>query len=77
MILSDGEIEEAIRKKQISIYPRPVDTQYTPSALDLMLGEEIFELKSTAVKIVCSGFRYYGHDPTSIAAIFSGKVASL
>ena len=48
MILSDGEIEEAIRKKQIIIDPAPVDTQYTTSALDLMLGQEIFELKSTA-----------------------------
>lgn len=45
MILSDGEIEEAIRQGRILIDPPPTGEQYTSSALDLVLGEEILELK--------------------------------
>ena len=46
MILSDGEIREAISKKKIVIDPVPGPEQYTTSALDLFLGEEIFRLKT-------------------------------
>ena len=46
MILSDREIREALRKKKILIPPPPTEEQYTTSALDLILGDEIFELKT-------------------------------
>ena len=46
MILSDGEIRQAIKEKRIIIDPAPTEEQYTTSALDLMLGEEIFEFKT-------------------------------
>ena len=46
MILSDGEIQDAINDGRIIIEPRPVDEQYTTSALDLYLGDEILELKT-------------------------------
>ena len=45
MILSDREIQEAIKRKQIILDPLPSDEQYTTSALDLVLGDEILELK--------------------------------
>ena len=48
MILSDVEIKEALRRKAIIITPLPGDTQFTTSALDLFLGEEVLELKSAA-----------------------------
>ena len=46
MILSDGEIKAALRRKAIIIDPDPEETQFTTSALDLFLGEEVLELKS-------------------------------
>jgi dCTP deaminase len=46
VILSDSEIQEAIRRKTIIIDPPPTDEQYTTSALDLLLGDEILELKT-------------------------------
>ncbi|HWP58828.1 MAG TPA: dCTP deaminase [Candidatus Acidoferrales bacterium] len=46
MILSDREIQQAIRRKAIIIDPVPTEEQYTTSALDLLLGEEILELKT-------------------------------
>jgi dCTP deaminase len=46
VILSDSEIQEAIKRKQIIINPPPSDEQYTTSALDLLLGDEILELKT-------------------------------
>ena len=46
MILSDQEIQQAIQRKQIIIDPLPSDEQYTTSALDLVLGDEILELKT-------------------------------
>lgn len=46
MILSDGEIQEAIRRKTVIIDPLPTEEQYTTSALDLLLGDEILELKT-------------------------------
>jgi len=46
VILSDGEIRQAIRDKKILVDPPPEEQQYTTSALDLVLGDEIKELKS-------------------------------
>jgi len=46
MILCDREIEQAIKQKKIIIEPAPKEDQYTTSALDLFLGDEIFELRS-------------------------------
>jgi dCTP deaminase len=46
VILSDGEIQEAIARKFIIIEPIPTEEQYTTSALDLSLGQELFELKT-------------------------------
>jgi dCTP deaminase len=46
VILSDREIQEAIRRKTIIIDPPPTEEQYTTSALDLVLGDEILELKT-------------------------------
>jgi dCTP deaminase len=47
MILSDGEIRGAIKKHLITIDPEPTEKQYTTSAVDLLLGPQIFRLKST------------------------------
>lgn len=44
MILSDGEIREALAKGEIVLDPPPADTDYTTSAVDLHLGEQLFEL---------------------------------
>ncbi len=46
MILSDGEIKEALKKRLITIEPRPSETQYNTSAVDLLLGPQLFRLKS-------------------------------
>ena len=46
MILSDGEIKEALKKHLITIEPRPSETQYNTSAVDLLLGPQLFRLKS-------------------------------
>lgn len=46
MILSDTEIQDAIHHKRIIIDPTPTDEQYTTSALDLLLGNELLELKT-------------------------------
>jgi len=46
VILSDGEIQEAIRRGRIVVDPLPMEEQYTTSALDLLLGDEILELKT-------------------------------
>lgn len=40
MILSDVEIEEALKAGEVIIEPAPLDEQYAPSALDLTLGDE-------------------------------------
>ena len=48
MILSDREIQDALKKKQIIIDPIPQPQQYTTSAVDLCLGDELFELKRSA-----------------------------
>jgi deoxycytidine triphosphate deaminase len=48
MILSDREIQDAIKKNQIIIDPIPQPQQYTTSAVDLCLGDELFELKTIA-----------------------------
>ena len=45
-ILSDREIQDAIKKKQIIIDPIPQPYQYTTSAVDLCLSDELFELKT-------------------------------
>ncbi|MBM3333091.1 dCTP deaminase [Candidatus Sumerlaeota bacterium] len=46
MILSDGEMRTALRKKQIIVRPEPDESRFTSSAVDLILGNEIVELKS-------------------------------
>lgn len=46
MILSDGEIKAALKLKQIIIDPLPAETQYTTSAVDLLLGPQLYKLKS-------------------------------
>lgn len=46
MILSDGEIAQALKKGVIIINPPPTDVQFTTSAIDLYLGDEILELAS-------------------------------
>ncbi len=46
MILSDGEIEEALGNGEIVIDPPPSEDQFTTSAVDLHLGDEILELKT-------------------------------
>lgn len=43
MILSDGEIREAIKKKRIIIDPEPNFDQYSRSALDLHIGSNVSE----------------------------------
>jgi len=44
VILSDGEIQEAISQGLIIISPPPTPEQYTTSALDLIFGDELVEL---------------------------------
>ena len=46
MILSDVEIKAALKGRKIIIDPPPTEEQYTTSALDLILGNELFELKT-------------------------------
>lgn len=41
MILSDVEIQQAIKKRDIVVDPLPDDLQIQTSALDLRLGKEI------------------------------------
>jgi dCTP deaminase len=43
LILSDIEIQIALKEKKILIIPAPTADQFTTSALDLILGEEIKE----------------------------------
>jgi dCTP deaminase len=55
LILSDIEIKEALKNQQIIINPTPKDSQFTTSAVDLMLGDELNEpeepLKGTELQI--------------------------
>lgn len=46
MILSDGEIKDALKKKAIVIDPRPDEKQYNASSVDLLFRPELFRLKS-------------------------------
>ena len=46
MILSDGEIKEALKKHLITIDPEPSEKQYNTSAVDLLLGPQLFRLKT-------------------------------
>ncbi len=46
MVLSDKEIKRALRERKIIIDPRPTDEQYTTSALDLTLGDEVVKFKT-------------------------------
>lgn len=46
MILSDGEIKEALKKGLIVIDPAPIEKQYNASAVDLRLASELYRLKS-------------------------------
>ena len=46
MILSDGEIQEALKQKKILIDPLPRNDQYTTSALDLHMADELWELRT-------------------------------
>lgn len=45
-VLSDVDIRRALKEGGIRIDPAPSESQFTTSALDLMLGDEIYELKS-------------------------------
>lgn len=44
MILSDREIKAALAAGEIVIGPPPAETDYTTSAVDLHLGDQLFEL---------------------------------
>ncbi|MBI4504215.1 MAG: dCTP deaminase [Chloroflexi bacterium] len=46
MILSDREIEDLLAKRAIVIEPPPLPRQYTTSALDLTLGDELYEFRT-------------------------------
>jgi dCTP deaminase len=46
MILSDGEIKEALAQHKIVIDPLPIETQYNASSVDLTFGTELFRLKT-------------------------------
>jgi dCTP deaminase len=48
MILSDGEIKEALANKAIVIDPAPSEKQYNASAVDLRLKAELYRLKTFA-----------------------------
>ena len=48
MILSDGEIEEALREGRIIIDPPPGEADFTTTAVDLHLGEQLFAFVSLA-----------------------------
>lgn len=48
MILSDGEIKAALAAGHIVIDPAPAEADYTTSAVDLHLGEQLFELLTPA-----------------------------
>lgn len=44
MILCDGEIKAALASGQIIINPPPDPSQFTSSALDLILGDELYRV---------------------------------
>jgi deoxycytidine triphosphate deaminase len=44
MILSDGEIGQALNERLITIEPRPSAERYKGSAVDLTLGSELWRL---------------------------------
>jgi len=46
MILSDGEIEQALDKGEIKIDPRPSEEQISPSSVDFLLHNELVEYKT-------------------------------
>jgi len=43
VILSDREIQDALKRGKIRIDPEPQEEQYTTSALDLLFGDEMYE----------------------------------
>ena len=46
MVLSDREIQDALKRKQITIDPIPLFDDYNASAVDLRLGKQLFSLRS-------------------------------
>jgi dCTP deaminase len=46
MVLSDRQIQEALKKKRITIDPVPPADHYNASAVDLRLGRQLFNLRS-------------------------------
>jgi dCTP deaminase len=46
MILSDGEIRQALKSGSIIIDPLPEPGQYNTSAVDLLLGPQLYSLKT-------------------------------
>jgi dCTP deaminase len=46
LILSDREIKAALEKGEIDIDPRPGEADYNTSAVDLHLGDRLFELRT-------------------------------
>lgn len=66
MILSDGEIAKALKQGVIVIDPPPTDVQFTTSAIDLYLGDEIRELASEEeLQKAMPGVEYI-IDPTAV-----------
>ena len=50
MILADWQIKKAIKDGRLIINPVPEESQYSPSAVDLRLGDFLFEWKEDLVK---------------------------
>jgi len=50
MILADWEIKKAIKDGRLIIKPFPEDSQYAPSAVDLRLGDLLFEWREDLVR---------------------------
>lgn len=46
MVLSDREIQAALKNKSIIIDPLPIPLRYNASAVDLTLGAELFRLRN-------------------------------
>lgn len=46
MILSDREIKAALERGEVDINPRPRATDFNTSAVDLHLGDQLFELRT-------------------------------
>ena len=51
MILTDREIRAALASGEISIVPSPEPDQFSPSALDLRLGEQFRRWRQPPVRV--------------------------